>query len=77
MSARRQGVKHARQFSAFKKPPAAKDIDQLKASILNSDKLRELVSEHVRVIGVLAKEGDGLALTEVEYRNVKPSKSIR
>jgi uncharacterized protein YhaN len=44
---------------------AAKDIDQLKGAILNSDKLRELGSERVRVMGALAKEGDGLALAEL------------
>ena len=44
---------------------AAKDIDQLKAAILNSDKLRELASERVRIVDALAKEGDGLALAEL------------
>ena len=43
----------------------AKDIDQLKTSIRNSDKLRELAGERVRVMGALAKEGDGLALAEL------------
>ena len=44
---------------------AAKDIDQLKTAIRNSDKLRELASERVRVMGALAKEGDGLELGEL------------
>lgn len=44
---------------------SAKDIDELKAAILNSDKARELGSERVRVMGVLAKDGDGLALAEL------------
>ncbi|MGB6176595.1 MAG: AAA family ATPase [Methylocella sp.] len=44
---------------------AVKDIDQLKGAILNSDKLRELASERIRVMGALAKEGDGLALAEL------------
>ena len=44
---------------------AAKDIDQLKTAILNSDKVRELDNERVRVIGALAKEGDGLPLAEL------------
>jgi uncharacterized protein YhaN len=44
---------------------SAKDIDELKAAILNSDKARELGSERVRVMGVLAKEGDGLPLAEL------------
>lgn len=42
-----------------------KDIDQLKTAIRNSDKLRELANERSRIIGVLAKEGDGLPLTEL------------
>ena len=44
---------------------SAKDIDELKAAILSSDKARELGSERVRVMGVLAKDGDGLALAEL------------
>ncbi|HUZ90427.1 MAG TPA: AAA family ATPase, partial [Methylocella sp.] len=44
---------------------AAKDIDQLKTAIRNSDKSRELAGERVRVMGALAKEGDGLALAEL------------
>ena len=44
---------------------AAKDVDQLKAAIGNSDKLRELASERVLVLGALAEQGDGLALTEL------------
>jgi hypothetical protein len=38
---------------------------QLKGAILNSDKLRELGSERLRVMGALAKEGDGLGLVEL------------
>jgi uncharacterized protein YhaN len=43
----------------------ARDIDQLKAAIRNSDKLRELAGERVRVMDALTKEGDGLALAEL------------
>jgi len=43
----------------------AKDIDELKAAILNSDKARELGSERVRVMDALAMEGDGLPLAEL------------
>lgn len=45
---------------------AAKDIDQLKGAIENSDKLRELRSERSRVMGAIVKEGDGLSLTELK-----------
>lgn len=44
---------------------AAKDIDQLKGAILNSDKLRGLTSAHTRIVVALAKEGDGLTLAEL------------
>ena len=44
---------------------SANDITQLKQAILNSDKLRKLASERVRVMGVLLKEGDGLAPAEL------------
>lgn len=44
---------------------AANDIDQLKDAIHDSDKLRELKSDRSRVLGALAKEGDGLALAEL------------
>ena len=47
MSARLQGAKRARRFNSFKKPRRAKDIDQLKIAIHNSDKLRKLGSERV------------------------------
>ena len=43
----------------------ATGIDQLKTAILNSDKLRKLQDERVRVLDALAKEGDGLALAEL------------
>lgn len=44
---------------------ASTDIEQLKSAIHNSERLRELGSERSRVKGALAKEGDGLALTEL------------
>jgi uncharacterized protein YhaN len=44
---------------------AANDIDQLKVAIRNSDRLRELRTERFRVMGALAKDGDGLALAEL------------
>ncbi len=43
----------------------AKDIDQLKTAIYNSDKFRELGNERLRVLDALAKEGDGLPLAEL------------
>jgi uncharacterized protein YhaN len=49
----------------FQETAAAKDISQLKTAILNSDKFRELGTERVRVMGALAKEGDGLPLAEL------------
>ena len=55
----RETIQHLQEAAA------AKDIDQLKAAILNSDKLRELGSERSRVMGALAKEGDGLTLAEL------------
>jgi uncharacterized protein YhaN len=55
----RETIQHLQEVAA------AKDIDQLKAAILNSDKVRELGSERVRVMGALAKEGDGLPLAEL------------
>jgi uncharacterized protein YhaN len=55
----RETIQHLQEIAA------AKDIDQLKAAIRNSDRLRELVSERVRVMGALAKEGDGLELGEL------------
>ena len=44
---------------------AVNDIDQLKAAIHNSDKLRELEHERLQVMVALAKEGDGLSLAEL------------
>ncbi len=46
---------------------AAKDINELKAAIFNSDKARELGSERILVLGALATEGDGLTLGEVSH----------
>lgn len=50
----------------LQKTAAVKDINQLKGAIHNSDKLRELGSEHSRVMAALAKEGDGLSLAELK-----------
>ena len=55
----RQTIQHLQETAA------AKDIDQLNVAIHNSDKLRELGSERSRVMDALAKEGDGLALAEL------------
>jgi uncharacterized protein YhaN len=55
----RETIQHLQEVAT------AKDIDQLKAAIRDSDKLRELASERVGVMGALAKEGDGLALAEL------------
>jgi uncharacterized protein YhaN len=41
------------------------DIEQLKASIEQSDKLRLLSAERLRAMDTLAKEGDGLSLDEL------------
>lgn len=50
----------------LQKTAMAKDIDQLKGAIHNSDKFRELENERSRVMGVLVKEGDGLSLPELK-----------
>lgn len=50
----------------LQKAAMAKDIDQLKGAIHNSDKFRELENERSRVMGVLVKEGDGLSLPELK-----------
>ena len=50
----------------LQKTAAAKDIDQLKGAIHNSDKLRELESERSRIMGALVREGDGLSLAELK-----------
>lgn len=55
----RETIQHLQETAA------AKDIDQLNVAIHNSDKLRELGSERSRVMDALAKEGDGLALAEL------------
>lgn len=43
----------------------ATGIDQLKTAIQNSDKVRQLETERSRIMGTLAKEGDGLSLDEL------------
>jgi uncharacterized protein YhaN len=43
----------------------ANDIDQLKAAIQNSEKLRKLESERSQVMDALEMEGDGLSLDEL------------
>ena len=55
----RETIRHLQETAC------AKDIDQLKDAIHNSDKLRELESERSRVMDALAREGDGLALAEL------------
>jgi uncharacterized protein YhaN len=56
----RETIQHLQETAA------AKNIDQLKDAIHNSDTLRELGSERSRVMGALAKEGDGLSLAELK-----------
>jgi uncharacterized protein YhaN len=43
----------------------ANDIDQLKAAIGNSDKLRGLKDERAKLVDALANQGDGLTLAEL------------
>lgn len=58
--------REARQtIQRLQEAAAAKDIDQLKAAIFNSDKLRRLGKERSLVVDALAKQGDGLALAEL------------
>jgi uncharacterized protein YhaN len=49
----------------LKEAAAVEEIDQLKAAILASDKLRELTAARARVSDALAKDGDGLSPTQL------------
>ncbi len=55
----RETIQHLQELAG------AKDIDQLKTAVSNSDKLRKLADERVGVVGALANEGDGLQLAEL------------
>jgi len=55
----RETIKHLQEAAA------AKNIDQLKSAIYNSDKFRELGKERLRVLDALTKEGDGFPLDEL------------
>ncbi|MCB0832322.1 MAG: DNA double-strand break repair Rad50 ATPase, partial [Bacteroidetes bacterium] len=55
----RETIQHLQEIAAVN------DIDQLKGAIHKSDRLRELESERSGTIGTLRKEGDGLALAEL------------
>ena len=55
----RETIQHLQEAAA------AKDINQLKTAIFNSDKFRELGNERQQVLGTLAKEGDGFSLAEL------------
>lgn len=59
--------REARDTIAYlQKIASAKDMDQLKGAIHNSDRLRKLGNERSRVVGAIVKEGDGLALDELK-----------
>ena len=55
----RETIQHLQELAAVK------DLDQLKTAIFNSDKFRELGNDRQQVLGALAKEGDGLSLSEL------------
>ena len=55
----RETIQHLQEIAAVN------DIDQLKDAIHKSDRLRELESERSRTMDTLGKEGDGLAVDEL------------
>jgi len=55
----RETIRHLQETAG------AEDIDQLKAAIHSSDKLRQLERERSRVMDALAREGDGRSLDEL------------
>jgi uncharacterized protein YhaN len=54
-----EAIQHLQEFAA------AKDIDELKAAIHNSDRFRELEKQRQQALNALGKEGDGLSLAEL------------
>jgi len=57
----------AREFiDRLQEAAGAGDIDQLKAAIDNSDRLRALQAEQAQVLDTLAEEGDGIPVVELE-----------